>query len=250
MIWLAFRQFRAALAGTAVLVLVLVTVLAVHGFSAHQLLAQAETQGCVSTGLAPCDELIHQLTRRLRQLAPYLGYLAFSAPLIGAFWGAPLVARELEGGTAALAWSQSVTRRRWLTTQLTVGSTAVAVLGLVMGFSITAWMSVFADLYPGYSVYSFFTLHGILLAVEWSSAFLIGAAAGALARRTLPAIAATVLTVFAIGVALSITSSGYTPTPNTTAAVFVGQLIESGLLLVAGGAAVVVAYQRVGKATA
>lgn len=228
----------------------LVIVLAVHGFSAHRLIAQAEKHGCVSTGVAPCDELIRQLTQRLHQLAPYLGYLAFSAPLIGGFWGAPLIARELEGGTAALAWSQSVTRRRWLTTQLTVGSRAVAVLGLVMGFSITAWMSVFADLYPDYSVYAFFTLHGILLAVEWFSAFLIGAAVGALARRTLPAMAVTALTVFAIGVALSITSGDYTPTPITTADVFVGQLIVSGLLLMAGAAAVVVAYHRIGKATA
>lgn len=249
MIWLAFRQFRAALLGTAVLVLVLVAVLVVHGFSAHQLIAQAESNGCVSTGHAPCGELIHELTRRLRQLAPYLGYLAFTAPLIGGFWGAPLVAREVETGTAALAWSQSVTRRRWLTTQLTVGSTAVAVLGLVLGSSITAWMSVFADLYPDSSVYAFFTLHGLRLAVEWFSAFLIGVAVGALVRRTLPAIAATVLTVFGLGVALSITSGDYTPTPITAADVFVGQLIVSGLLLVVGVAAVVVAYVRVGKAT-
>jgi ABC-type multidrug transport system ATPase subunit len=30
--------------------------------------------------------------------------------LIGMFWGAPLVARELETGTFRLAWTQSVTR--------------------------------------------------------------------------------------------------------------------------------------------
>jgi len=33
--------------------------------------------------------------------------------LIGIFWGAPLVARELETGTYRLAWTQSVTRKRW-----------------------------------------------------------------------------------------------------------------------------------------
>ena len=34
--------------------------------------------------------------------------------MIGAFWGAPMVARELETGTHRLVWNQSVTRTRWL----------------------------------------------------------------------------------------------------------------------------------------
>ena len=34
--------------------------------------------------------------------------------LIGMFWGAPLIAHELETGTFRLAWTQSVSRRRWL----------------------------------------------------------------------------------------------------------------------------------------
>ena len=40
--------------------------------------------------------------------------------LIGIFWGAPLVARELETGTFRLAWTQSVTRTRWLAVKLAV----------------------------------------------------------------------------------------------------------------------------------
>ena len=40
--------------------------------------------------------------------------------LIGIFWGAPLVARELEAGTFRLAWTQSVTRTRWLAVKIAV----------------------------------------------------------------------------------------------------------------------------------
>lgn len=147
MIWLAFRQFRATLICTAALVLMFLGLLAVHGFSAHRLVSGAAAHGCLPTDMPQCGELARQLTGRLHQLMPYLGYLAMTPPLIGAFWGAPLIAREAESGTAALTWSQSVTRRRWLTVQLAVGGAAVTVLGLVMGFSITAWMSVFADLH-------------------------------------------------------------------------------------------------------
>ena len=49
-----------------------------------------------------------------------------SPPSSGAFWGAPLVARELEAGTHRLAWNQSVTRTRWLATKLVVTALAAA----------------------------------------------------------------------------------------------------------------------------
>jgi ABC-type transport system involved in multi-copper enzyme maturation permease subunit len=42
------------------------------------------------------------------------GIILLAPAVIGLFWGAPLIARELETGTAALAWNQSVTRTRWL----------------------------------------------------------------------------------------------------------------------------------------
>ena len=43
----------------------------------------------------------------------------FLAPaLIGVFWGAPLVTREIEARTLPLAWNQSVTPARWMTVKL------------------------------------------------------------------------------------------------------------------------------------
>jgi hypothetical protein len=45
----------------------------------------------------------------------FLTVLLLAVPaLIGMFWGAPLVAREFETGTYRLAWTQGVTRTRWL----------------------------------------------------------------------------------------------------------------------------------------
>ena len=38
--------------------------------------------------------------------------------LFGLFWGAPLVAKEFEDGTHNLAWTQGVTRRHWLRTNV------------------------------------------------------------------------------------------------------------------------------------
>jgi len=57
----------------------------------------------------------------------------FAAPaIIGVFWGAPLVAREVDAHTYKVAWNQSITRTRWLTVKLAVvGLAAMATVGLL-----------------------------------------------------------------------------------------------------------------------
>ena len=51
--------------------------------------------------------------------------------LIGLFWGAPLIARELEAGTHRLVWNQSITRTRWLAVKLGLtGLAAMVAAGL------------------------------------------------------------------------------------------------------------------------
>ena len=59
--------------------------------------------------------------------------------LLGGFWGAPLVVRELETGTHRLVWSQSVTRTRWLATRLGVSVLAAAAAVGVLTLAVTWW---------------------------------------------------------------------------------------------------------------
>ena len=40
--------------------------------------------------------------------------------VLGMFWGAPLVARELESGTFRLAWTQGRSRHTWFAAKLAV----------------------------------------------------------------------------------------------------------------------------------
>jgi ABC-type transport system involved in multi-copper enzyme maturation permease subunit len=61
--------------------------------------------------------------------------------IIGVFWGAPLIAREFEAGTFRLAWTQGVTRTRWLLVKLgVVGLASMATAGL-MSLLVTWWSS-------------------------------------------------------------------------------------------------------------
>ena len=66
--------------------------------------------------------------------------VAYVVPaVIGAFWGAPMVARELEAGTHRLVWTQSITRNRWLATKLGLGMLGAAAAGAVVGLAMTWW---------------------------------------------------------------------------------------------------------------
>jgi len=107
------------------------------------------------------------------------------------FWGAPLVAREFEAGTFRLAWTQGATRARWLAGKLGVlGFASMATTGL-LSLMLTWWaspldharMKVFAsfdqrDIAPvGYAVF----------------ALVLGVTVGIAIRRTVSAMAATLV---------------------------------------------------------
>ena len=57
-----------------------------------------------------------------------LGLTVAMPALLGLVLGAPLVAREIEQGTNRLAWTQSITRTRWLLVKLGVGALACCVV--------------------------------------------------------------------------------------------------------------------------
>ncbi|GHH28158.1 hypothetical protein [Streptomyces lanatus] len=69
---------------------------------------------CAEIGSITADE---RYTDGIRVVTELIAYLMFP---IAAWAGGVLVGRELESGTARLAWTQSVTPARWLATRLAV----------------------------------------------------------------------------------------------------------------------------------
>jgi hypothetical protein len=113
--------------------------------------------------------------------------------LIGIFWGAPLVARELETGTFRLAWTQSATRTRWLGVKLAVtGLFSVAAAGL-LSLMVTWWSSPIDRVNLNRFGSGMFGERGITPIGYAAFAFTFGVTAGLLIRRTLPAMAATLV---------------------------------------------------------
>jgi hypothetical protein len=193
MIWFTWRQFRTQtwIALGALAVLGVLLVLAARQIA--DLYAASGLAGCQ----AHCDSLVHTFLRSIQGGVGGVGYvlglgLTYAVPpLIGAFWGAPLIARELETGTIRLAWNQSVTRNRWLATKLIgVGGLSVVTAGLLsLG---TTWSATTVDK-VGYARISplVFGARGIVPVGYAAFAFLLGVALGLVIRRTVPAMAAT-----------------------------------------------------------
>ena len=122
--------------------------------------------------------------------------------LIGAFAGAPVLARELETGTFRYAWTQGIGRRRWTLGKLVL--LAVVVAAAAGAFSVLfSWYNqpFFAAGYAIPFATRVFDLREVAFAAWTLAAFAIGALAGMLIRRVVPAIAAT-LAVYA-GLALA-----------------------------------------------
>ena len=112
--------------------------------------------------------------------------------LIGVFWGATIVGRELESGTATLVWTQSVTRRRWLISKLgTLFGFTVLCAGAVTGL-VTWWSNTHNAVVESRFVGLQFDIQGIVPVGYALFASALGLAAGVLWRRALPAMAATV----------------------------------------------------------
>jgi len=126
-----------------------------------------------------------------------LGNLLIALPgLVGIFWGAPLVAGELEARTERLVWAQGVTRSRWILVKLgLIGFASVAATGL-LSLMVTWWSSPF-DRVNMDQFTSVFDQRDIVPLGYAAFAFALGVAVGAMTRRTLPAMAST-LAAFAV----------------------------------------------------
>jgi len=88
--------------------------------------------------------------------------------------GSTLVARELETGTYRLAWTQSVTRTRWLAVKLGVVGLASMVVAGLFSLMVTWWFSPIDRV--NMTVFATFDQRNIVAVGYAAFAFALGAA--------------------------------------------------------------------------
>jgi ABC-type transport system involved in multi-copper enzyme maturation permease subunit len=135
---------------------------------------------------------------RFTQQVGQWGTPGFFVPVaLGLFWGAPLLARELQKGTIDLAYTQSVSRARWLAVRvlplLVIGP--LTLLGvLAAAYETTPVNARYEAVLEGEVGFRQAPVEMVLVLFTLT----LGLLAGALLRRTVPAMAATMAGYYVI----------------------------------------------------
>jgi ABC-2 family transporter protein len=196
-----WRQHRFALVGVAIVLGAAAVYLWIVGSTLHN--AYAAAVACRPVGSPGCQDAVNTFNGLDNFLSNSV-ILQVLPVLIGAFVGAPLLAREMETGTFRYTWTQGFGRRRWTLAKLVALGLAVTVaaelFSLVLGWYFQPYFNTgnealtINELSPFNS--GLFDLGRVTFAGWTLAAFAIGALAGMLIRRVVAAIAAT-LAVYA-----------------------------------------------------
>jgi ABC-type transport system involved in multi-copper enzyme maturation permease subunit len=221
-IWLTWRRYRVLLALIVVLMIALGLWMAeaVHAFDAARQSATCRHQGPYCSGPRGFVSLPAQ--------ASIISGLLLALPcVIGATFGAPLVASELEQSTNRLIWTQGISRTRWLLSKWSGLAVVLLVIVALLTLETQWWTShVFETASLNFSPGSygrmspdFFAISGIAAVAYTLLALSLGTFAGGVLRRTSWAIAATIIgyalfaSLMVIAIRPNLAPQTFAPTP-------------------------------------
>jgi hypothetical protein len=154
--------------------------------------------GCLGQTTRSCTDAVLQFGDQFRGLGRTLIPLFNIFPgLLGMFVGAPLIARELEQGTYKLIWTQASSRRRWLAFKLGL-LLALTIATAVAFTALMTWWRWPLDQIEGHFATYVFDFEGPVVTAYAVFAFALGTAAGVVLRRTVAAIAVTLVGFLAV----------------------------------------------------
>ena len=200
MIWMSWRQHRLELVLIAAFGLCLAAAMAVTNIQMRATFPDVLKACNLSSGPL-CVSASVDFNSRFGAIAWAFEAAMLALPaLAGMFVAAPLLAREFEQGTARLVWTQGITRQRWLATKLgvilTVSAVAAGLLGIAGSLLTGAPIGMFVSRWTAFDLQAPVTVAYVIFAIT------LGAAAGAVIRRSVPAIAVTLGAFVAIRIAI------------------------------------------------
>ncbi len=187
MIWLTWRQQRVEALMAAAVMAALAALLLVTGRHAEAVYRQSGLAGCTGRQSGGCAAAMDRYSSHFTSLLSLTNWFNLVPLVLGVLLAAPIVL-ELEQGTHRLAWTQSITRRRWLAARLGAAVAAAAVAGLALTLLMTWWRGPF-DHIDGRLGASAFDFEGSVPIAYTVFAAALVLAAGVVTRRTLVAVA-------------------------------------------------------------
>lgn len=193
MTWLTWRQFRGQALIAAIAGAVLATYLIMLGLRIRDTYA-------ASVNVADARDT---LDRDYFTALLLSGFLVVLVPaLLGAFWGAPLIARELETGTYRLVWNQSITRSRWLAVKLGLVTVAGVIVTGALSTLLTWAASPYDKVIDGRFDPLVFPTRNLVPLGYAVFAVVAGTTIGLLTRRTVASMAITLAAFAALQILL------------------------------------------------
>jgi ABC-type transport system involved in multi-copper enzyme maturation permease subunit len=198
MMWLTWRQFRTQATLTLAILTAAAIYVAVTGLQMHHDYA-ADLAACPHPEIGCRFFLTFDQGYNSQQQLLQILVLAVPA-LIGIFWGAPLIAADLERGSHRMTWNQSITPARWLTVKFAVLGLAALLTAATLSLLLTWWASPLDQRTNDRFSAAAFATRNITPLGYAAFAFALGITLGLLIRRTLPAMAITLAVFIALQV--------------------------------------------------
>ncbi len=201
----AWLQHRAGLLGLLVLYGACAVTIALASRSTRSAFATYVSDGCVANLFhAACPTLSNTFANTTDPFSVLVIALNILPVVVGVFLGAPLVSRELESGTYRFAFTQALSRSRYVLMTLAMFAGFITVGAVVMGLLLATWSHPFEVVgiesmwQSGLFATSWFML------AAWSLLGLaLGVLVGVLTKRVVMAMAGTMLLVGGLVVASS-----------------------------------------------
>lgn len=191
MIWLGWRQQRTETLIAAAFLVLVAAILVPSGIEMAHAYTRDGLSNCLSfskfaRGDPTCGNVVGSFEQRFSKYSSLVDWFTLLPGLIGVVLAAPY-ALELERGTFRLAWTQSITRRRWVATKLglAVGSALIAATALIL--LLTWWRQPFVRL-DGRMDNGVFDSQGVVILGYTLFALGLALAIGAVWKRAIPAV--------------------------------------------------------------
>jgi hypothetical protein len=198
-IWLTWRQQRAETLIAAFVLALVVAIAVPTGLHIASVYHDSGVGGCVADSSRTCEGTVDQFMSRWDSLVNLVGWFNLVPAVIGILFAAPLVL-DFERGTHRLAWTQSVTRGRWLTVRLVVIAVGAVLGALVLTALMTWWRRPLDRVGP--RMPDAFDFEGIVPVFYTLFASALVIALGAVLRRTATAVGLAFVLFFVLRIGL------------------------------------------------
>jgi hypothetical protein len=198
MTWLGWRLQRtetAVIAGIFALLAVLLVPTGIHMANAYH---ANGLSACMTNTGPSCANRIGGFQSEFQSLTVLANWFTLIPGLIGVLLAAPFIL-DLEHGTYRLAWTQSITRRRWLIGKLSLPIAAAIISSIALIALFTWWRAPMADLFGRLDT-GIYDTEGTVVIGYTLFALGLAMALGAVWRRSAASLAVAFVGYFAVRV--------------------------------------------------